>query len=486
MKGSLKKRCWCTDPKTKKRYQVGKCPKLSKKGHGAYYFRIDSAPLGEDGRRQIQFGPYKKKEEAEEALSQALSKSSGGAKTVDRRLTFSAYLDRWLEAKKDMKTWDDYNEIVDLYFRPALGHLRMSELASSHFETLVDHMKRINRPSAAEATDPELMKRLIAARADDTRKRLQPGEKRRKKSTRTLSAARIRRIMAVGDSALNHAVRTRVIENNPAQYVLRPRVGRQRPLVWTRARIARWRRTGHKPGKVMVWLPEHTGAFLDSALDDRLYALYHLVAFRGLRRSEVAGLAWSEVDLDEGWIMVREALTREAIDHDGEYETDDSDGTKTEAGERYVILDDITITVLKTWRAQQNQERLILGRGWTDSGMVFTRPDGRALRPDWLSIRFDTLVKQADLPPITFHGLRHGSATLALAAGVDMKVISETLGHSKASFTADTYTSVLPQLSKAAANATAAMVPRAGRHAGPAAAPSSITPPGVNPLYSAQ
>ncbi len=100
------------------------------------------------------------------------------------------------------------------------------------------------------------------------------------------------------------------------------------------------------------------------------------------------------------------------------------------------------------------------GEGWTDSGLVFTREDGSPIRPAYLSERFRLLVRQAGLPPVRLHDLRHGSATLSLAAGVDIKIVQEMLGHSTSAFTRDVYTSVVPEIAAAAAEAMAAIVPR--------------------------
>jgi site-specific recombinase XerC len=149
--------------------------------------------------------------------------------------------------------------------------------------------------------------------------------------------------------------------------------------------------------------------------------------------------------------------------------------------------------VLRGWQERQEQERTAAGDSWTDSGKVFTEPDGSPVRPDWITARFGELVEKYNairqghaegktieqltrrhrvsdaavnvalsepLPPIRYHDLRHGSATLSLVAGVPMKVVSETLGHSKASFTSDVYTSVLPEVHRAAAEAVATAVPR--------------------------
>ncbi|WP_192808710.1 tyrosine-type recombinase/integrase [Actinomadura montaniterrae] len=170
-----------------------------------------------------------------------------------------------------------------------------------------------------------------------------------------------------------------------------------------------------------------------------------------------------------------------------------------------MALDEATVSVLLDWRADQERERSVAGpEVWVDSGRVFTREDGARLRPQWISTRFEDLIRKywlvrhrhsaegwsvdriarrhrvsvravqiaiggEPLPPIRFHDLRHGAATLALLGNVNMKVISETLGHARHSFTADTYTSVLPEVSRAAAEAVAAVVPRRPQTGVPAA-----------------
>jgi hypothetical protein len=129
--------------------------------------------------------------------------------------------------------------------------------------------------------------------------------------------------------------------------------------------------------------------------------------------------------------------------------------------------------VLRGHRARQSAERLQCGPAWVSTGLVFTREDGSAIHPDYVTRHFERLVRAADLPPIRLHDLRHGAATLALAGGANLKVVSEMLGHSGIAITADTYTSVLPQVARAAAEAANALVPRAHRTQHDAAAPIS-------------
>lgn len=491
MRGRTFKRCGCRNPENGKKYPEGKCPKIKKKGHGSWWFRYD-APRGADGkRRRPLHGPYATEKEADSALAKELAKVGRTGLVTDRSVTVGTYLEsQWLPGKKRLarNTYADYAEIVRLYLKPGIGHFRLVDLRDHHVNDLYEAIQQINQPLPEGEKPTELLRRLLAVRADSRKKELAEGETRGKKQTKPISPSRIKKIHAVLSSAMNTAVKTKRLSYNPVEYVELPRIKgrRARPLVWTPERVARWVQDGTVPGAVMVWTAAQTGAFLDFAAEERLFALFRLVAFRGLRRAEVAGLPWTDTDLDDaGTITVRE--TRPDDDH--EY-----DDTKSEAGERTIGLDEGTIQDLKTWRIQQKKDKLATGSARIDSGRVFSREDGAPLRPEWISLRFDALIdryntirrrfdqgwsieriarrhrvsertikvaiESGPLPPIRFHDLRHGAATLSLLGKVDMKVISETLGHSRSSFTADTYASVLPEVARAAAEAVASVVPR--------------------------
>jgi len=270
-----------------------------------------------------------------------------------------------------------------------------------------------------------------------------------KQARRALTPHRVRSVHATVRSALNAAVKRRKIAHNPALYVELERVRPPRALVWTDERVTEWRRTGRRPSPVMVWTPVQTGAFLDAVADDRLYALWHLFALRGLRRSEAVWLSWVDVDLDAATATVRAGSQQ------------DWDGPKSEASERAVALDPGTVAVLRRHRKAQQETRLLWGAAWTETGLVFIHEDGRALSPNGVSQRFDRLIARHDAPPIRLHDLRHVAATLALTAGADIKVVSEQLGHATTQITRDIYLSVMPQVAQAAADAAAALVPRA-------------------------
>ncbi|MFL6111840.1 MAG: tyrosine-type recombinase/integrase [Catenulispora sp.] len=132
--------------------------------------------------------------------------------------------------------------------------------------------------------------------------------------------------------------------------------------------------------------------------------------------------------------------------------------------DRQVALDRHTITALQAHKARQNAERLAAGQDWADTGFAFTTDTGQALHPAEVTDQFHWLCMEADLPPIRLHDLRHGAATLLLAAGHDMKTVQETLGLSSITIAADTYTSVLPDLARRAAEDVAALLTPTANH----------------------
>jgi integrase len=395
---------------------------------------------GSDGkRRQPRIGPYRTKRECREALVSALGKVQAGQHTDDGRTRFGEHLDRrlrWWQSEGELKSIDSYREAIELYLRPAYGHMRLIDFRDYHARDLAAAMRKINRPES-DADTSDLMRRLLEARATRDGKRI---------SSRPLTEARIARVMAVASSVCADLV-PHTLQVNPFARVKTSKARKVKPLLWTPPRVERWRQTGEIPSRVMVWTREHTGAFLDSIEEERLYALFHLAAYYGPRRNELCILTWADTDLAGRRIHIR-----------GDVKSEDSD--------RIVAIDQATADVLKAWRKAQLAERMAWGAAWTDSGRMFTREDGTSLRPGWVSTRFDTLAARAALPPITLHGLRHGAATMLLAAGQPPKVISEVLGHSTVSFTMDIYAEVAEELADAAASAIASYIPRKGKLAG--------------------
>lgn len=500
MRGTVFRRCWCRDPATKRPYTAGSpCPKLSQRKHGKWYARYDSAV---PGRRQPVLGPFGSRSEAEEELAGALAREGGGGTTLDRSMRACAYLDEYMRGKRNLKasTRETDEEAFRLYWKPAIGpRMRLAELRDRHVSQVIDEMLRVNRPLAEGEQPSEMLRRMTEARADDERRALAEGEERHKKSPKPLSPARIERMFAPFRAAMNAAVKTGKIVRSPCDGVELPRAPKRRPLAWTpareerfRAELARrtreaeaaaeeqgralteadrqrlWAAPGLRPVPSMVWLPSQTGQFLDYIEEhgdrrggagkekgERLGVLYLTDAYCGLRRDEITGLHWTEVDLDAGIASV--------------LETGGGEGPKSESGARPVPLPEIVVDALRAWRRAQAAERLSWGPDYQDTGLVFTREDGAALAGPWVSTRFETLAFRAKLPPVRFHDLRHGAASMLKAAGIDTKIISAILGHSRTSFTDAAYVTLFPDVERIAADAAAAVVPRKVKRRGGAA-----------------
>ena len=253
--------------------------------------------------------------------------------------------------------------------------------------------------------------------------------------------------LAVGVDA---AIREGLLRDNPARYVEVPSPRRPPALVWTAQRVAAWQQTGERPA-VAVWTTEQTAMFLGFVASDRLSVMWWLIALRGLRRGEAAGLRWADVDLDAGVAMIEQQRIA-----NGHLVT--VGPPKTPARRRLIALDRHTVRLLREHRRRQHAEQHTMGEAWQDSGYVFVTEDGAPLHPDFLTRRFHRLVLESGLPPVRLHDLRHGAASLAHCAGVDLKTVQAQLGHSSIVLTADTYTSVLTDLLAYAAEATARLV----------------------------
>jgi integrase len=269
-----------------------------------------------------------------------------------------------------------------------------------------------------------------------------------------MTTATARRVFSTLRSALNTAVRERLIGDNPARYLKLPKADRPLAVVWTSRRVRDWQRTGRRP-VVAVWTPVQLAEFLSSIAGHPLFAVYRLIAMRGLRRGEACGLRWEDLDLDEGIAYLSRQLQKEP---GGQLR---ACPLKTESSRRAVALDPETVIVLRAHRSRQ--QRHFAEEGITSPGWVFTREDCQPLSPSYLTHRFNGLVEDSDLPPVRLHDLRHGAATLMLLAGQELKTIADQLGHSSVVLTADTYLSVAIELGLKAAADAARLVLRAGK-----------------------
>jgi integrase len=336
---------------------------------------------------------YQTEKEAERAKVELLAAlGRGGYVAPSKRPTGAFLREDWLpglRAQVRPGTWAEHRSKVEVHLIPAIGGVLLQRLTPGHLNSLY----------------ADLLERGLSART-------------------------VLHVHATIRRALADATRWGLVPRNVALLASPPRPGRPELQVWTAANLR---------------------SFLAHVESDRLYALWLLAASTGMRRGEVLGLQWPDVDLGRARIAVRRSLV--TVGHEVVVSE-----PKTAKGRRSVALDPATVAGLKAWRKHQAAERLAWGPVWTDSGLVFTREDGRPLHPREVTRAFSRYVLAAGLPVIRLHDLRHTHATLALAAGVHPKVVQERLGHANIAITLDTYSHAVPALEEQAAATVAALV----------------------------
>ncbi|MFJ1707122.1 tyrosine-type recombinase/integrase [Kitasatospora sp. NPDC088346] len=421
---------------------------------------------------------------ARTAISEVLEKCATGKKPLpdyddlrqryesqqdlSSNLTVGEWLDKWLKGKKSLRKRgaDRYDVDIRCHLKPHLGDLPVRALRvdqiNEMFDAIASSNIELDAANKARRAALDLLATVPNKGAENRarRKELREQIAAMPPFRRLTNPPTHRNILATLRAALNVAIGQRVIPPfNPCEFVELARYENPKALLWTPERVEQWKITGEKPSPVMVWTPEQVGAFLDYlvSINHRLYALFHVIAFRGLRRGEACGLRWSDIDWDAKRFSVAEQLGQDGWDIL-------PGAPKTRSGVRTVALDIETSSVLRDQKRRQAKELLAAGNAAANrDGRCFTEDTGEWLHPGRLTDLFEALVKAAGLPPIRLHDLRHVAATLALAAKVDIKIISEMLGHSSTTITRDIYQTVMHELAYEAAEAVVAIVPRARR-----------------------
>ncbi|MET7679042.1 tyrosine-type recombinase/integrase [Streptomyces sp. NPDC005423] len=520
MSGTTTRRCSCRDPKTGKNYGKA-CPKFASKRHGTYAVRHE-LPARQDGtRREYRRSGFPSATKASEELDKIrallaipdeddpaglmlisdLLESCARSKeplpdydetrrrfttgqTLNAKTTVAEWLDLWLAGRKRLRPTGlkRYELDVRVHLKPHLGELRLDKLRVHHLDKMFDAVNEAN----IEISEQNAQRRAAITQLRATSRKGADGRAQRAALQesiqamppfrRVTGASTQQHIKATLRAALNVAIAQQAMPNfNPAEHVEVEPGAKPKALVWTDERLAHWQATGTKPSPVMVWTPEQTGRFLDFIADDRLYGLWHLIAFRGLRRGEACGLRWMDLNWADSSLAVATQLVQ-----DGWEITEGA--PKTNSGIRTIALDEESIAYLREHKKRQAGERAQWGSAWKLTGRIFTQEDGSWLHPGKVSDLFERLVATAGLPPVRLHDLRHGAATLMLAAGIDIKVVSDTLGHSDTRITRDIYQAVLDDLARAAAEAVIKLVPRARtRGSKPRAAEPPRPMPGMAP-----
>lgn len=349
---------------------------------------------GDGTRRQMRRRGFATKKAAAEALAAVVAEQARGMFVRPSRTTVAVFLlDEWLPARVTAlkpTTAASYEQIVRTYVVPHIGGVELARV------------------------DGPLLNRLYAALLADGR----TGASGRRGA---LSPKTVRNVHGLLHRAFKDAVRWRRLNVNPCDAADQPRKAAPEMSAWT---------------------AEQLGRFIDATAGDRLGAIWRLMCTTGMRRGEVAGLRWSDVDLPKG--RPGRVTVRQTIAMAG---TRPTVGTpKTAAGRRVVMLDDLTTAALRAHRQRQRLEQVAIGDGWHDTaGLVVLEADGSPIHPQVLTRRFVSAVRKVDgLPVIRLHDVRHSYATAALAAGVPVKVLSSRLGHADVAVTLRTYAHVMP------------------------------------------
>jgi len=374
---------------------------VQKKGTRWYAVVYDGIDPGTGRKRRRWIPAGTRRSDAERVLNEAIRRKYEGEPVPTERLTLGDYLvDRWLPIQKARvrpTTYDGYRRSIDLHVLPRLGRRPLDRLTIEDVDLLY----------ATLLTEGRI------------RRSGPPG----------LSPKSVRNIHVMLNKALNDAVRKGLVVRNVVGLADAPSVG-----------------SGGR--ELRAWTAEQLVVFLDAVRSHRLHPAFHLAAYTGMRRGEILGLRWSDVDLAVGRLSVRQALVEVA------YAVQVSD-VKTSTGRRTIDLDAGTVDVLAAWRIERAEERGSVPPG---EELVFTKPDGTWVHPQTFSQILERKVAQLDVPRISLHDLRHTHATLMIKAGVPVKVVSERLGHANVAFTMSVYQHVLPGMQAEAANTFAELL----------------------------
>ena len=360
-----------------------------------YWFTTDPA----SGKRiQHSKGGFRRKEparpaqgdSAREFLNKVVGQVQEGTWKPDKAFTVKELLeDHWLPAQRSRglrpTTLSQYGRVVDDWLVPNLGGVKVATLTPKDVDALNAKLTRLSARS---------------------------------------------RQLAVGTlkGACKWAADNGYLSRSPIAGVQRPRV-EERP--------------------VEPWTVAEARAFLTATADDRLGFAWALLLARGLRRGEICGLRWAEVDLEGGALRI--IRTRVVVDG---VATDSA--PKTKAGKRPIPLDGRLVALLKAHKTRQGQERWRAEGAYAESDWVLADELGAPVHPDTLSGWLDKAIAKTELRRIRLHDLRHTAASLMLADGVPVKVVSEILGHSSPTITLGVYAHVMPGMAQEAGEALSA------------------------------
>ena len=361
---------------------------ITKRYRNSYSIVLNLGVDPATGKRKQQWVSVKgTKREAEKRLSELLHQLDTDTFIRPGKTTLAEYLERWLRdyAKPNLspRGFERYESIVRVHLIPGLGSIPLTQLR------------------------PEHLQRHYTAKLSEG-----------------LSALTVRYHHTVIHKALQTAVKWGLLSRNVADGVDVPRARRNEMQTWDEGDISR---------------------FLEVANKTPYFALFHTALFTGMRRSELLGLKWKDVDLIFGEVSVTRSLHHL---RDGSYVFTEP---KSARSRRTIALSPSAILTLKEHKERQALDRAMLGIPLRDDDLVFSTLEGKPLRPNTVSRAWTMLAARAGVKVIRLHDARHTHASLMLKAGIHPKIVQERLGHASIQITLDTYSHVAPGLQEAAA-----------------------------------
>lgn len=372
---------------------------MAKRGNGEgsiYQRKSDAKWVGsitlENRKRKVFYGDTRK--EVQEKMKVALREQQQGTLVTARQQTLKQYLEDWLENthKQNIRprSFERYEEIVRLHIVPAIGNVPLQKLT------------------------PQRLQKLYSDKL--------------KEGYSSVTVIAIHNLL---HKALDYAVRWELVAQNVCNKVSPPR--RVRP-------------------EMKSLTPEQVQQLLDAARGHPQEALFILALSTGMRRGELLGLKWQDINFAEGTLQIRRVLSRvptKMVKELGQSYIEAE--PKTEKSRRGIALTDLALEALKDHRKRQSEMKEKAGDAWEEHDYVFCNPIGQHLHPGHDALeQLKVLLKKAGLPDIRFHDLRHSAATMLLSMGIHPKVVQELLGHSQISMTMDIYSHVLPTMQREA------------------------------------
>ena len=340
---------------------------------GTWTFTIEEG-VDLDGKRVRRwFGGYPTKKAAKASEAEELARRGRGESVERNKVTLAKYLnDEWFPAIRGEvaeTTLETYAYLMRSYVIPTLGRRPLQDIR------------------------PAEISRLYSDLLENGRTQGEGG----------LSQTSVRNVGVVLGRALERGVDWGYLIANPAKKAKKP---------------------SPEAKEMRIWAPATVKEFLELERDTREHLVWRLAFYSGARRGEILGLSWDAVDFDAGRLTIHQSLVNV------ENQPTLRKTTKTKSGKRLIHLDDETVSILREHRRHQNEERLLAGPLWdNEHKLVFVDELGRMLRPEAITKRFKARVKSHGLDPIRFHDCRHTAASNMLRAGINVKVVSERLGH---------------------------------------------------------